>query len=307
MAHRTTADGHVSNEFDDGDPTVPRQGTLLTALDMTMLQEELCGLVEESGTALNSGNNQQLRDLLMNLTTQQTATATKTFVGTDAQTGDLEGRAGIVATGGTGEAGDVVKGGIGGKFTGGEGGESLDQDGGIGVQGIGGTAGSGTGNPGIGGRFVPGDADTTAVAIECDGKIDLSGCADIAAPVLNNEISGRAIHKAHVSMTLNNSVSPTVDADDAYNVASVSAAGGATDAISITFSKAFATGALPVPCVTLGYGGSGAIYVPRISGRSTTVLQIQILDGAGVVQDPTDAASPINGMTVHVIVEGKQG
>lgn len=62
--HRVDADGHVANQFTDGNPGLGQPATLLAADWHNAIQEELCKIVEESGTALNKPTNTQLNTAL---------------------------------------------------------------------------------------------------------------------------------------------------------------------------------------------------------------------------------------------------
>lgn len=52
--HRTDADANVANKFDNGDPMVPRQPTLIDASIMNALQEEIAHVIEGHGDTLTA-------------------------------------------------------------------------------------------------------------------------------------------------------------------------------------------------------------------------------------------------------------
>lgn len=62
--HRIDADAHVGNQFDPGDPGVPRQPTQIDADWLNAVQENICAAIEDAGIALVKGNANQLRDAI---------------------------------------------------------------------------------------------------------------------------------------------------------------------------------------------------------------------------------------------------
>jgi hypothetical protein len=62
--HRIDADGHVSNEFDDGDPGIPTQPTMVDAAWLNAVQEEIANVVEDAGITLVKNTNTQLREAI---------------------------------------------------------------------------------------------------------------------------------------------------------------------------------------------------------------------------------------------------
>lgn len=62
--HKIDADGHVSNQFDDGDAGTGTPATAVDADWLNAVQGELVNAVEGHGVALVKGDNTQLRELL---------------------------------------------------------------------------------------------------------------------------------------------------------------------------------------------------------------------------------------------------
>ena len=62
--HRVDADGHVANQFVDGDPEIPQEGTLVAEKWLNAVQEELCNAIEDGGITLDDDDNEQLSTLL---------------------------------------------------------------------------------------------------------------------------------------------------------------------------------------------------------------------------------------------------
>jgi hypothetical protein len=60
--HRIDATDSVAGLFSDGDPLIPRQGTVLDAAWGNGVQENLCQFIEAAGIALVKGDHTQLRD-----------------------------------------------------------------------------------------------------------------------------------------------------------------------------------------------------------------------------------------------------
>lgn len=107
--HRTDADGHVANLFDDGTPGVT-PGTLVEQDWLNAVQEELTHVIETLGVTLVKGTNTQLltalRDMLATFTKGVVITQATTNGNGLAATGNGTGKggtfaAGTAATGGT--------------------------------------------------------------------------------------------------------------------------------------------------------------------------------------------------------------
>jgi hypothetical protein len=86
--HRIDTDGHVGNQFNEGDPLVPRLPTQIDKHWLNAVQEELVSIVLDAASgigALVKGTNNQvlaaLRAILVNRTTAQTIAGAKTFTG----------------------------------------------------------------------------------------------------------------------------------------------------------------------------------------------------------------------------------
>lgn len=84
--HRIDTDGHVGNQFNEGDPLVPRLPTQIDKHWLNAVQEELVSIVLDAASgigALVKGTNNQvlaaLRAILVNRTTAQTIAGAKTF------------------------------------------------------------------------------------------------------------------------------------------------------------------------------------------------------------------------------------
>lgn len=82
--HRTDADAHVGNMFDEGDPLVPRQPTQLDKYWLNAVQEEIVGVILDAGISLVKGTNTQLLSALRDLFVRvgnfnQTIDGLKTF------------------------------------------------------------------------------------------------------------------------------------------------------------------------------------------------------------------------------------
>lgn len=56
--HRIDTDGNVSNLFNEGDPTVPRNPTLVDKHWLNAVQEEIATTIEARGVSLVKGTNQ---------------------------------------------------------------------------------------------------------------------------------------------------------------------------------------------------------------------------------------------------------
>ncbi len=62
--HRTDAEGHVGNQFSDGDRLLGIPGTVVDAAWLNAVQEEICNLLTQRGVVLAKGTNTQLRDAM---------------------------------------------------------------------------------------------------------------------------------------------------------------------------------------------------------------------------------------------------
>lgn len=62
--HEVDTNGHVANQFDPGDPLVPRLPTQVDHHILNAFQNELVNAIEAGGITLVKGTNTQLRDLL---------------------------------------------------------------------------------------------------------------------------------------------------------------------------------------------------------------------------------------------------
>lgn len=62
--HRIDADAHVSNQFDPGDPLVPRLPTQVDHHWLNAVQEEIANAIHTAGVALVKGTNTQLTKIL---------------------------------------------------------------------------------------------------------------------------------------------------------------------------------------------------------------------------------------------------
>lgn len=58
--HRVDTEGHVGGQWQDGNPQIGQQGTVMSAPWLNDIQENLCKVVEASGAALEKGNPNQL-------------------------------------------------------------------------------------------------------------------------------------------------------------------------------------------------------------------------------------------------------
>lgn len=125
---------------------------------------------------------------------------------------------------------------------------------------------------------------------------------DFSASNVSNQFSARAVHKAHASIVLNNSASPTVDADDSFNINAVSVSSSIL-AVSCG-SNFFALGAKANATVTLGDELGATLYHARIVTHDRGGVTIKIRDNAGALADAAGAA--LNGLRVYVHLEGKQ-
>lgn len=62
--HRIDADSHVGNQFNPGDPLVPRAATQVDHHWLNAVQEELANAITSAGVALVKGTNTQLKKIL---------------------------------------------------------------------------------------------------------------------------------------------------------------------------------------------------------------------------------------------------
>lgn len=127
---------------------------------------------------------------------------------------------------------------------------------------------------------------------------------DLAASVggVTNQVSARTVHKAHASIVLNNTATPTIDANDSFNAPSVAVS---SSILTLGFgTNFFAAGCLPNVVVTLGDEKGTTLYHAYISSRTRSDVNIKIRDGSGTLIDPAGAA--LNTLRVYVHVEGKQ-
>lgn len=62
--HEIDTDGHVSNQFDEGDPGVPRNPTQVDPDWLNAVQNELVNAIETAGVTLAKGTNTQLARIL---------------------------------------------------------------------------------------------------------------------------------------------------------------------------------------------------------------------------------------------------
>jgi hypothetical protein len=101
--YRTDAAGHVANKYDNGDPTIPREATIIDATHLNAIQEELAGTVEGLGGTLNKADNGQLLSRLNatygRLGTTNTWTLAQTFSG-NVSVGGTFGATGNASLGG---------------------------------------------------------------------------------------------------------------------------------------------------------------------------------------------------------------
>lgn len=113
--HRVDTSGHVGNQFDNGDPLIPRLPTIVDAAILNAFQEELANAILTAGVALVKGTNDQLAGVMANLNQPQVFTAYKVFDrGLSARghpTATDDTRHGVTSVGG-------AKGGRGGSFQG---------------------------------------------------------------------------------------------------------------------------------------------------------------------------------------------
>lgn len=58
--HRIDTDGHVANQFSEGDPSVGQPGTKIGATWLTAVQEEIANAIEDAGLVLSKPDNDQL-------------------------------------------------------------------------------------------------------------------------------------------------------------------------------------------------------------------------------------------------------
>lgn len=65
--HRIDGPGHVNNQFNEGNPNIGQQATMVTAAFMNALQEEIAHVVEEAGIELDKATNTQLYAALVAL------------------------------------------------------------------------------------------------------------------------------------------------------------------------------------------------------------------------------------------------
>lgn len=64
---RTNADGSIGNLYVDRNLSLGRAGTLITARDKNLTQEEICNVIEFTGTALDENDDEQLRKAVQHL------------------------------------------------------------------------------------------------------------------------------------------------------------------------------------------------------------------------------------------------
>jgi hypothetical protein len=77
--HRTDADAHVGNLFNEGDPLVPRQPTQIDVTWLNAVQEELCNAITAASVALVKGTNNQLAGVIVDRMRAQAISGVKTF------------------------------------------------------------------------------------------------------------------------------------------------------------------------------------------------------------------------------------
>jgi hypothetical protein len=63
---RTDADGHVSNLYTDGNPSLGVVATVLNASAMNAIQEEICNVIEGAGITLDPLDSTQLKQAIQN-------------------------------------------------------------------------------------------------------------------------------------------------------------------------------------------------------------------------------------------------
>lgn len=79
--HKTDADSHVANMFDEGDPGVPRAPTQIDKHWLNAVQEELISLLTDASIVPVKGTWTQVRDSLRALFVRTTGAATQTVTG----------------------------------------------------------------------------------------------------------------------------------------------------------------------------------------------------------------------------------
>ena len=237
--HRIDADGHVGNQFDEGDPSEPRLPTQVDVPWLNSIQEELMTFLTDAAITPIKGTWNQVRAAMTALyvtkATSQTISAIKTFTADmiisaaklavtaqaddDAITATSSGEGdAVVGSGGSGE-------GAGGRFTAGSGGvsaavEAQGAGGSAGINSVGSSAGAGltatggsaggkgavlTGGSGggVGARMACGDGTTDSSAAEVVGNLSLVGTDPDPTDVLaRGELSKLMIPRAIATVTL---------------------------------------------------------------------------------------------------------
>jgi len=150
--HEIDTDGHVSNQFDEGDPGVPRQPTQVDKHWLNAVQNELVNAIEADGQALVKGTWTQLKRA-MGFIVGTPGAAARYFSGLLS----VAVTAGTAISGSTGSAvaGDAGVDGYSELTTGVEGGTA----------------------DGIAGQF---NVSGTGKAIEANGPVDINGAANIS-------------------------------------------------------------------------------------------------------------------------------
>lgn len=123
----------------------------------------------------------------------------------------------------------------------------------------------------------------------------------------NNEISNRAVHKAHASIVLNNTSTPTLDANDSFNLAaSTPVTCPGSNVLRVNFpSNFFGSSALPNVTVTLGDEKAGSPHLTAfIKARTRSSVDIVLRETTGTSDDPAGAG--LNTLRVYVHAEGAQ-
>lgn len=87
--HRIDTTGHVANQFNEGDPLVPRLPTQVDIHWLNAIQEELVGVVLDAGISLVKGMNTQLLSALQGLFVRVTGNVTQTITGLKTFTNSL--------------------------------------------------------------------------------------------------------------------------------------------------------------------------------------------------------------------------
>jgi len=288
--HRTDADANVANQFSDGDPAVPRQGTLIDAAWSNAVQEEIVGVIADAGIPLVKGTWTQLLSALkasfLYKTGAQAFAGVKTF-----SDGIVVSALSSFAAGVTFAAGITVQ--AYSSFT-----KGLISAGTAGTPGgdftaaVGAPAGCVSEGPG---------ADNTAPAYGAAGTLSMSAQGAIAktASPGANVICREMVSKAWA--TIRTVGSSTGYVDDAINVSGISFPG--SNVLRVTFAQAMAN---------TNYAVNATAYLTAGAGFPTALSLQSAAKAAGYVDmvfvDTTNAVydAAVMQAIVNVDVKGRQ-